>query len=312
MADFVAHSLFAEDVGGKMNPWAQKIASYYSRAFHWGAQGPDILMNHHYISGGDALSECGYTMHSEHTEDIIRKMRQTACDARGTALGRCMQAYLYGFLCHYALDSTIHHYVAAMIEKKLEEGPEDDDVCLHVQIENDIDTSLYRYRTGESVNSFPVAEKFDFGFDRERKRLVTAAVSGLYLPVLAEYFGCDTTAKDIAECLDSTLKNVYLQYKFTGAARAAAGILMKTEKSRKRTLSHIKYRIPDWDALNLSHEPWKDLQGNERTSSVPELFAAAGKKAVRLVDRTGQMLKNGKIEEEDLRFDFGGILIPKR
>ena len=101
MADNYTHQYNARN--------AMKIAGYTPRnteAFIMGANGPDPLFCYQMYNPLRRyhLSKLGTLMHNEKTGLFLQNLfRMAATDAQ--------KDYCLGFLCHYALDSTIHPYV---------------------------------------------------------------------------------------------------------------------------------------------------------------------------------------------------------
>ncbi len=88
---------------------AMKIAGYTPRnynAFITGANGPDVFFCYQMYNPfrKHNLSELGTLMHNHKTGQFLQNLfRLAQTDAQ--------KDYCLGFLCHYALDSTIHPYV---------------------------------------------------------------------------------------------------------------------------------------------------------------------------------------------------------
>ena len=101
MADNYTHQYNAHN--------AMKIAGYTPRnlnAFIIGANGPDPLFCYQMYNPlrKHNLSDLGHLMHQEKTGLFLQNLfRLARTDAQ--------KDYCLGFLCHYALDSTIHPYV---------------------------------------------------------------------------------------------------------------------------------------------------------------------------------------------------------
>ncbi len=322
MADFATHFLFGREVLPDLPEEAARVCSYYRKAYNYGLQGPDLLMVHKFMTGGDEISELGSEMHEKKTDTLMYTLAHE-CECAGySALGRCMRAYFYGFLLHYSLDSVIHPYVYAMIEKFLEERPDEDDGAFHIQIETDIDTLLYRRMCNDSVNSFQPFRYYGFGLLSEKdgrrelepilergrnQRLTYGAIEKLYVPMLKSVYETDVKESDIRDCITKTRTLRGFQYGPAKTGAFLAKVLSKTEKSRKRTLAMIKYKAPEWDALNMRNAAWTDFQGNGHTESVPQLLQIAGEKACRLVGQYSEMLENRSfLKVIHFEYDFEG------
>ena len=76
-------------------------------------------------------SEIGYRLHFEQAAPFFARAK-TVFSARGCRPGDA--AYLFGFLCHFALDSTAH----PLVSEKLERSPE----VTHTETESSFDRLL--------------------------------------------------------------------------------------------------------------------------------------------------------------------------
>lgn len=105
------HKRFGEAVRGALprdaffEPYAQEAA------FYLGLHGPDPLFYYHPLRE-NVVSAVGYRLHEARAadffvaaRDIWRKRGRLAADT----------AFLYGFICHFALDSACHAEVAAQM-----------------------------------------------------------------------------------------------------------------------------------------------------------------------------------------------------
>lgn len=107
-----AHYKFGKDVMGALpRPLQQSIES--SRAlFDIGLHGPDILFYYKALSKNH-VNGLGYEMHDRLADvfftDAVKKIE-------GSSDKSAARAYIYGFICHFALDSECHKYVEKMIQ----------------------------------------------------------------------------------------------------------------------------------------------------------------------------------------------------
>ncbi len=129
MPSTYAHFRFGKDVRAGLNGCAPLDA--YPELFQIGLHGPDILFYYHPLtpnpirSTGSAMHQLsGFTVFSEMNQKLLRlpKEHRTAATA-----------YLYGFLCHFALDSVCHGYVQQAI---------DETGVPHTEIEGELDRLL--------------------------------------------------------------------------------------------------------------------------------------------------------------------------
>lgn len=110
-------------------PMYQKIESA-TDLFYIGLHGPDILFYYKPLFS-NKINEVGYELHNTSGKDFFTNFDyivQKSDEGDAKAL-----AYLYGMLCHYALDSTCHKFVGQF---EAETG------VSHVEIEVEFDRML--------------------------------------------------------------------------------------------------------------------------------------------------------------------------
>ncbi len=157
MPSLYAHNLYGRLVARQTTPFLRQLLRQHYRAFAIGCQGPDILFFHQPLKGS-AVSALGNTIHNAPASDFIGKGASYLCQpADVLALQRMEQknaswskanayAYLLGFLCHYALDSTCHPYINRVVETI----PFD-----HVEMETEFERYLL-LKNGEDPLSYPL------------------------------------------------------------------------------------------------------------------------------------------------------------
>lgn len=131
MPSMVTHDLFGRMVLARLNEDIKNIILKYPKPFHMGLQGPDILFFHNPL-GKSVVSDRGFAMHQEKASDFFNQalemMKEKDKDSPYTS-------YLYGFICHFILDSECHPYIAKVIdERKMD----------HNEIESEFDKYLLK------------------------------------------------------------------------------------------------------------------------------------------------------------------------
>lgn len=98
MADSYTHQLIAQRA-------MQDIEIIDKNVFYLGSQGPDIFFFYKiYLKTGANIRDIATHMHNNKTGEFLYMLQKNArTDVQ--------YSYLYGFLCHYAVDLTIHPYV---------------------------------------------------------------------------------------------------------------------------------------------------------------------------------------------------------
>ena len=110
MADFIAHDLFGEAALAVFPAAAQREAALHPAVFRWGLQGPDPMFFHK-VYRGSPLHKIGARLHEEKTDEFFAVFAEAVNRLTGNA-HHITAAYFYGFLCHYALDSTCLLYTS--------------------------------------------------------------------------------------------------------------------------------------------------------------------------------------------------------
>lgn len=107
-----AHYVFGKKVYKRLPKEEKKVICEAKDAFLLGLHGPDLLFYYHPL-GRNEVNRQGYQMHHEVAADFFEKGKRIYRENQSGIL----KAYLYGFLCHYILDSECHPYVELYMEE---------------------------------------------------------------------------------------------------------------------------------------------------------------------------------------------------
>ena len=301
MADFVSHYLFGEHALEAFPGVVQHAATRRPAAFNWGLQGPDPLF-YRGLAFGSPLHPYGNRMHSERTDELFfafaRAVNRLTGDSRAIA-----EAYFYGFLCHYALDSAIHPYVYCRQQECLGEDARLNASAVHCQIESDIDYALYEREYHAPVTEFDP----DRYYQLSDEELATLSVLLHYL--LKTVYAVSEPTANLRRAFREMLTVENFLY---SDSRAAYRGIRKVETLLGRgalLTSHMKIEAPSWNALNLEHAPWRNLWKPEieRTESVPDLIDGALHSVARLAGEYAAEFDAGwlLLHHFDVPFDNG-------
>lgn len=129
MPSTYAHYRMGQQIVNRVPKWKKNLIEKNKELFDIGLHGPDILFYYKPLKS-NPVNRIGYGMHEhagreffEYAAEVIRKKDH---DTR-------YLAYVYGFICHFALDTTCHGYID---EKIAESG------VSHTEIEVEFDRSL--------------------------------------------------------------------------------------------------------------------------------------------------------------------------
>lgn len=123
------HYRFGCDVFKNLTPGFQEQIAPYRELYDLGIHGPDLLFYYKALKK-NPVNQIGFAMHDKPARDFFRssKLAMDQISDPGPGL-----AYLYGFICHFALDCTCHPYVE---EKVRSTG------ISHSEIEAELDRAL--------------------------------------------------------------------------------------------------------------------------------------------------------------------------
>ena len=124
-----AHYRFGQAVFSRLPEEKQKMIQAHRSLYDLGLQGPDLLFHYRPLSH-DPLKGTGSRMHEAPAEAFFRPAGEQLCRSRDSD---ALLAYLWGFLCHFALDFHCHPYIDAA---EAAGGPG------HLAMETDFDRSL--------------------------------------------------------------------------------------------------------------------------------------------------------------------------
>ena len=106
-----AHYKFGKDVIGALPKQLQRTIKNNRELYDIGLHGPDIFF-YYKVWSQNHVNMTGYELHDQPAQAFFL---QSAEIIRRSNNDEAAQAYIYGFICHFALDSECHKYVEKMI-----------------------------------------------------------------------------------------------------------------------------------------------------------------------------------------------------
>lgn len=248
-------------------------------AYSWGAQGPDFLFCHRYFPWmkGRSLKAYGNKLHETQPSATLTAMRDflKRCDEPG------YRSYVFGFLCHYSLDSTAHPYINALAERLLAERSYETKSTLHGEIEAALDAIVLRSETGKLPSEVSLGSMFP------KNEAVQRRIARLYREVLFQAYGADIKEEELLRATKDA-HFVFSCLTDRSGLKKKAFDLIESGKPHY-VASHIVPLMEreDIDYANLQKEEW---QGREEASqqSFFELMAEAKTLAQRLITNFDQ------------------------
>lgn len=108
-----AHYKFGLQVAERLPEDIRSIIEEYPELFYIGVHGPDILFYYNPLKSNDVV-KLGNVIHAEpglnFFTDSIKPMKKSKLNDKDLA-------YMYGFLCHYALDRACHGFIDDEVER---------------------------------------------------------------------------------------------------------------------------------------------------------------------------------------------------
>ncbi len=286
MPDFAVHYVFGQEVRSALP--REEGNGLREAPYTAGLFGPDLWFIYHLWEHGHGR---GRRMHTCRTGDFLVSLAEQARKQRDTEAGAQLFSYLAGFLCHYALDLTVHPYVIW----------ETTHVCTrkraHQAMERAMDVLEIR-RRGDWGKAHPVTEKY-----YPRLKLPQEMRDGLDT-AYEQVYGWKHAARDLDRC--------YRRYRLMYRWMEKPGGLMATLAKRSgkdavKAFSHPETYYLDMDPENTAHREWRHPCRQEvvSTADFRTLCLEAKKEAVGMIDAAWQYIKEETPDEDRLRARFG-------
>lgn len=104
------HYRFGREVLTCLPKHYREIINKHRELFDIGLHGPDILFYYKPLSS-NRINKLGNAMHDESSAPFFLRMAELV---REFPRAEALTAYLYGFICHFTLDSACHPYIEKM------------------------------------------------------------------------------------------------------------------------------------------------------------------------------------------------------
>ncbi|MCX7711097.1 MAG: zinc dependent phospholipase C family protein [Clostridia bacterium] len=257
------------------NPAIRETILQNRQIFNLGTQGPDILFYYRvwpWLSSKE-IDEAGETIHNEKVSDFFAAALSyiQSCPDPGR---NQLSAYLFGYLCHYALDCAAHpyvFYVTGFVRKG--DPPTKKYNYYHRMFETAVDVLMVERDLGLNIYDLKATELIHLSRSEEAK------IARMYHQLLPTVYGIDISTNQVITAIHD-MKRIF-------------AVLRDKYGSKKKLLSQVENRIAapgaftstiyprkvrdDLDYLNHKHSswhlPWDDSK--ESTASFMDLFDKA-------------------------------------
>ena len=109
-----AHYRLGEEVRKKVSSSVQEIINNNLQLFHFGVHGPDHLFYYNPLRG-TWVGRIGSKTHEEPAKKIFTRAARVIYKSDNR---NAHSAYVYGYLCHFAMDYVCHGYIGEQMEEK--------------------------------------------------------------------------------------------------------------------------------------------------------------------------------------------------
>lgn len=283
MPNIITHKIFAEEVLQDLRKQDIKgIIERHPQIFYIGSNGPDFLFFHH-IKPWEAykkhtLNRLGSRMHASHVNAFYRVALECIREQSDSAVKENMMAYLFGHLCHWALDKTTHPYIFYRTGncKGLSAG-------YHHRFESMLDTMMLAQFKGIDIKDYRSYEIC--AYDDEMLK----AIARMYVPAARAVYHVDIRVHELREALDSWQDVQKMLYDPTNTKYC----LLKSVETIVRkpwaiSGNVVKRRIDDrYDIMNEHKQFWTHPCDEHISSnaSFMELFENAIPVALQVIEK---------------------------
>jgi hypothetical protein len=263
------HVEFAKDVYALLDNSIQKQISD-KPMYHIGAQGPDLLFFSGFSILPGTMAPIGGRMHDEKVADVISYFDAHAVQDPS------LRSYFYGYLTHYALDSTVHPLVCSLAHSESSKtGRTESEI--HFRIESVYDVYTL-HKEGKTAADYNVYADLKLTEEDTRKLAI------LYQGMLKKVFDIDLTVPKLMSGIRDVARMTRL-LKPSKAKYAFAGYMESLLKQPKMVTALMLDEHKDMRYLNEDHKLWSPVYAPEEVhnESFPDLYRTAIGKACRLM-----------------------------
>ena len=307
MPSSVTHSYFCEDVLSKCNNYVKnKLINHinYLKVF---GQGPDpyFFYDFHLTNRSKDIHKINRAMQHTKINKHFVKLINYINDNEYYSNAEVM-TYLYGQICHYTLDTTVHPYIIYSTGIYDEDNPETFKYNgLHEEMEYYIDCYLINRRENIHPKKYKVYKEI-FNIDKFGKELNLCIDS-----VIKEVYGFDNAAKIYYKSIMDMKKFYYVfNYDRFGIKKlvySAMDLICGNKCVKKKELSFNIDPNSKLFYLNNEKNTWNNsCDINDKYNySFDELYNIAIDKAVNIISNVDDMLKQRKIVNKKIEDLFG-------
>lgn len=197
MPNIITHKLFAERVFENLNKHdIRSIIEKYPQIYYIGSNGPDFLFFYHAKPWESykkhTLNRLGSQMHSSHINEFYETALQCIQNQTRQDVKEMMMSYLFGHLCHWALDKTTHPYIFHKTGDCKGKS-----AAMHHRFESMMDTLMLEKLKGMDIKDYPAYKICEYDED------ILRAIARIYVPVAKAVYHQEIKVFALREALNS-------------------------------------------------------------------------------------------------------------
>lgn len=263
MPSTYAHYRLGQEVEAALPDRVKAIIGNHQELYHIGLHGPDILFYYKPLFP-NAVNQTGYGLHDEPARDFFSQSGKIILKSGER---EAYLAYIYGFICHFVLDSECHGYIDEKIRRS---------GISHTEIEVEFDRNLL-CRDGYNPLNHSLTEHI-IPSDRNAA-------------VIAEFFP-GITETEVKYALESMKKyNKLLLAPHMGKRLLLYGLLAVTGNYK------------EMHGLIVNYRPNPNCE--DSTEKLKRLYVTAVRESIRLIGEYEDYLKRIKPLDARYRLTFG-------
>jgi hypothetical protein len=275
MPALLTHHLFGEAMLARLGSAVFPVTDEYD-PFLLGTQGPDPFFYPVFTTQLVALRRFGSRLHREHINSAFDALRAYVRRLPATEQP-LLNAYLCGYLCHFALDRTAHPFVFAWQYALCDAGvpglSREAGGYVHAQIEADLDAMMLYQIKAMTIEDYRLPK-----LTLQASDAVLEAVDGLYASVAAEVYGLRLVPHAFGKSVRDMRLSVSVLYSPRGIKRRLLGAIERIAQphSLAQAMSHRFDIRKTCDFDNCGADPWLDpATGETSRESFRDLFEKA-------------------------------------
>lgn len=296
MPSTITHTYFTLDVLQKLPITIRELLLDEKDMLKVYGQSMDVLFFYNITSlkHGKRIREFGHFFHENQTQEffinLINYIKYNDYDRTPSVM-----AFLYGMICHYVLDMTVHPYV---IYKTGIFNKEDPSTYIYKQKHEHMETFLDNYLLFQREGKMPFtirSDKFCFKL-KELDNSVKEVIDFTF----KETFGINHMNKFYYKAM----KQMRFFYRYFrndkyGIKKVGYKVLDYLKPKESFTLEYISYHMlphDNWDYLNKNHKIWFHPMSKQETYtySFVELYLIAISRATDLIIEVNHYINDDK------------------